>query len=228
MKLVELRHGEALYEMDDPVRWVYLPETGLLSVISVMVSGASVETSVIGREGGIGFVEALGSGKIFSRVIVQVAGTAYRVSATHYRDAFNESASMRKAVHQQVELLLAEARQAIACQGAHKVQPRLCRWLLECRDLAGGLDVLPLTQEFLAVMLGVQRTSVGQVGQALQDKGLIKYSRGRIEILDPAGLERDACECRATVQQLRAELEPASVLPDGRLRPSTPSSAHPR
>src|ERR1700678_3179234 len=129
LQLVELKTGATLYEMEDPVEWVYLPEEGLLSLIIVMVSGVAIETSIVGREGGVGFIEALGSGKMYSRVIVQVPGKAYRLHAGRYREAFEASSTMRKAVHQQIELLQAEARQAIACHGLHKVHPRFNRWL---------------------------------------------------------------------------------------------------
>ena len=208
----ELKTGATLYEMEDPVDWVYLPEVGLLSLIIVMVSGAAIETSIVGREGGVGFIEALGSGKVFSRVIVQVPGWAYRVHARPYRDAFNSSAAMRRAVHQQIELLQAESRQAIACHGLHRVGPRFNRWLLECQDLAGGMQVMPLKQEFLAVMLGVSRTTVTRIALDAQKRGLLKYVRGSVEITDRARLEEGACECRASVRRLRRELEPDSVL----------------
>src|SRR5580698_9702799 len=96
LQMVNLKTGATLYEMEDPVDWVYLPEVGLLSLITVMASGAAIETSIVGREGGVGFVEALGSGKIFSRVIVQVPGKAYRLHARPYREAFDSSSTMRK------------------------------------------------------------------------------------------------------------------------------------
>jgi CRP-like cAMP-binding protein len=220
LQLVDLNTGTTLYEMEDPVDWVFLPEVGLLSLITVMESGAAIETSIVGREGGVGFIEALGSGKIFTRVIVQVPGKAYRLQARLYREAFDASATMRKAVHQQIELLQAEGRQAIACHGLHKVHPRFNRWLLECQDLAGGMRVMPLKQEFLAVMLGVSRTTVTRIALDAQKRGLLKYVRGAVEILDREGLEKGACECRASVQHLRRELEPESVL--GASKPRTP------
>lgn len=212
LELVDLTVGQVLYEMEDPINWVYLPEVGLLSVITVMVSGAALETSIVGREGGVGFVEALGSGTMFSRVIVQIPGKAHRLRAVAYRRAFDDSVPMRKAVHRQVELLQAESRQAIACHGLHKVKARFNRWLLECQDLSGGLDDMPLKQEFLAVMLGVSRTAITRIAMAAQREGLIRYARGSVKILDREGLERGACECRASVQHLRRLLEPDSVL----------------
>jgi CRP-like cAMP-binding protein len=212
LKLVELKTGATLYEMEDPVEWVYLPEVGLLSLIMVMMSGAAIETSIVGREGGVGFIEALGSGKMLSRVIVQVPGHAHRLHAKAYREAFDSSAPMRQAVHQQIELLQAEGRQAIACHGLHAVKPRFNRWLLECQDLSGAIRVMPLKQEFLAVMLGVSRTTVTRIALDAQRRGLLKYVRGSVEIVDREGLEKGACECRASVQHLRRALEPASVL----------------
>ncbi len=167
----------------------------------------------------MGFVEALGSGVMFTRVIVQVPGKALRVNAYHYRGAFDASAAFRKAVQKRSELLQAESRQAIACHGLHMIGPRFNRWLLECQDLCGGQRVLPLKQEFLAIMLGVTRPSVSHVARNAQRQGLIKYSRGSIEIIDREGLERGACECRASVQHLRHILEPDSSL--ARARPFT-------
>ncbi len=208
LELVNLRIAETLYEMEDTVKWVYLPEIGLLSLITVMVSGTALETAIVGREGGVGFIEALGSGTIYSRVIVQIPGKAYRIPATVYRKAFESSTEMRKAVHNQVELLQAESRQAIACHGLHTVQERFKRWLLECQDRSGGLMDMPLRQEFLAVMLGVSRTAITRIAVAAQKEGLIKYSRGSVKILDRKGLEDGACECRASVQHLRRQLEP--------------------
>lgn len=212
LELVDLTIAQVLYEMEDPIDWVYLPEVGLLSLITVMASGAALETSIVGREGGVGFLEALGSGTMFSRVIVQIPGKAYRVRAVDYRRAFDGSASMRKAVHRQLELLLAESRQAIACHGLHTVKERFNRWLLECQDLSGGLDDMPLKQEFLAVMLGVSRTAITRIAKTAQAQGLIRYARGSVKILDRKGLEKGACECRASVQHLRRQLEPDSVL----------------
>ena len=208
LELVDLGLAKTLYEMEDRIDWVYLPEVGLLSLITVMGSGAALETSIVGREGGVGFVEALGSGMMHTRVIVQIPGKAYRLRAAAYRRAYDDSALMRKAVHRQTELLQAESRQAIACHGLHGVRERFNRWLLECQDLSGGLDEMPLKQEFLAVMLGVSRTAITRIALAAQQAGLIRYSRGSVKILDRQGLEDGACECRASVQYLRRKLGP--------------------
>ena len=221
---VDLRLGQVLYEMEDPVTWVYFPEVGLLSIITVMISGEAIETSIVGSEGGVGFIEAIGGGTMFSRVIVQVPGRAFRVQERHYRAAFDASGPMRRAVQRHTELLLAESRQAIACHSLHKLDQRFNRWMLECQDLSGGMDVLPLRQEFLAVMLGVTRTSVTGVARKAQEKGLIRYSRGSIRILDREGLERGACECRASLQSMSHALGPHH---SAQAIPSHPRSGRP-
>lgn len=208
LQRLDLQLGATLYETEDVVRWVIFPEVGLLSVITIMASGVEIETSVVGREGSVGFVEALGSGRLQSRLIVQVPGHAYRLSPSVFRDLFRKSPAMQQAVQQQVELLLAEARQAIACHTVHKLEARFSRWLLECADLAGAGETLPLTQTFLAAMLAVQRTTVSTVANDFQARGLIQYQRGSLVLLDRPGLEACACECRATLQHLRSQLAP--------------------
>jgi CRP-like cAMP-binding protein len=212
LELVDLRIGCVLYEMEDRVDWVFFPQTGLLSLITVMATGDAIETSIVGREGGVTFIEALGSGKMFTRVIVQIPGKAFRVQGRHYREAFGSSISMRSAVHRQTELLQAQSRQAIACHVLHTVEKRFNRWLLECQDLSGGMTVLPLKHDFLAVMLGVSRSTVTKIAIAAQLKGLIRYVRGSLTIVDREGLEKGSCECRASVQYLRSQLEPESHL----------------
>jgi len=214
LQTITLNGREVLAEMGDPVDWVTFPETGLISIISILESGAEVETSIVGREGAVGFVEALGSGTMHSRLLVQIPGDAYRIRATAFRSAFRESHEMQRAVHQQVELLQAESRLAIACHTLHPVEARLCRWLLECRDLSGTSAPMPLSQELLAVMLAVRRTTVTRFASTLQAKGLIRYTRGMIEIIDSAGVERRACECRATLEELRGEMAPQTFSRD--------------
>ena len=204
---VTLARGAVLYEAEAEVDTVWFPETGLISIMSVMLSGAMVETSVVGREGGLGFIEAAGGGIIFSRANVQVPGRFLRVPAAAYRAAFDASASLRRTVNAHIELLITEARQTMACIALHPIEQRLAWWLLEAQDRVGGLENLPLTQEFLSVMLGVRRTTVTTYAGKLQDEGLIRYRRGNIKILDRAGLEHRACECYATAQHFRRRIE---------------------
>lgn len=210
-RMVDLELGHVFYEAEAKVDTVWFPETGLISIMSTMLSGATIETSVMGREGALGFIEAAGGGIIFSRAIVQVPGRFVAVPADVYGAAFDESRSFRRVVADHIELLIAEARQAMACIGLHKVEQRLAWWLLEAQDRTGGLTELPLTHEFLSVMLGVQRPSVSLIAQRLQDEGLIRYRRGNITVLDRPGLERRSCECYATARRFRRIIEAADA-----------------
>lgn len=206
-RMVTLKRGLVLYETESEVDTVWFPETGLISIMSVMLSGEMVETSVIGREGGCGFIEAVGSGVIFSRAIVQVPGDFLKAPAADYRAAFDASPSLRTTVNEHIELLITEARQTMACLALHPVDQRLAWWLLEAQDRVGGDADLPFTQDFLSVMLGVQRTTVTTNAGKLQDRGLIRYRRGNIRILDRAGLEAMTCECYATGRHFRELIE---------------------
>jgi len=202
---VELEAGDIIYSPEDEVAQVWFPLGGLLSILSVLVDGTQVESSVVGRESAVGFVEACGGGICRSLIISQLGGAALRVPAARYREAFNESAQLRKAVNQHIELLLAEARQEIACHGAHQPRPRLARWLLVCMDKAGSNEI-QMTQEFLATMVATQRATNSANASQEPAEGLNPYTRGQIAIRDPAGLERQACECYATMKRFRRAL----------------------
>lgn len=206
LRPVGWRAGHVLYEPEDPVDWVYFPESGLVSLISVMLSGDQVESAVVGREGGVGFLEAAGAGVIFSRAIVQIDLVAQRAPAAAYVEALDASASLRRTIASHVELTIAEGRQTIACIAHHPAAARLAWWLLECEERTGQ-DHLALTQEFLSAMLGVRRTTVSQVAAELKAEGLIAYSRGLIRILDRKGLLARSCECYATNRHFRDLIE---------------------
>lgn len=208
---VELALGKELYEAEDCVDTVWFPDTGLISVITTMLSGATIETSVIGNEGGLGFIEAAGGGIAFSRAVIQVPGSFIRVPARVYRAAFDESASLRKVVADHIELLVTELRQAMACIGLHKVEQRMAWWLLEAQDRLNGRADLPLTHEFLSAMLGVRRASVTEIALVLAGEGLIEYHRGSITIRDREGLKHRACECYATAMHFRGIIERAAA-----------------
>jgi CRP-like cAMP-binding protein len=207
MRPMAFKQGTVLYEPEDPVDWVYFPEQGLISLLSVMLSGTAVETAVVGNEGGVGYLEAVGAGVTFSRALVQVDLLVMRVPAQAYIATFHASPSLRETVSSHIELALAEARQTLACQTHHSHEQRLAWWLLECQDRTGGESKLSLKQEFLASMLGVQRSTVSQVASALKADGLIDYTRGLIEILDRSRLEKRSCECYATNQHFRHLIE---------------------
>ena len=202
----EMVQGRVLYEAEDTVHTVWFPESGMASLMSPMLNGDLIETAIVGCEGAIGFIEACGSAITFSRVAVQAPGRFWRIPASAYREAYGRCEALRLLIHDHMELTLAESRQVIACRNLHAVDERLAWWLLEAQDRLGE-DTLPLTQEFLAVMLGVQRTTVTEHASRLQDEGLIRYRRGVIEVLDRRGLEARACECHATTQHFRRRIE---------------------
>ena len=159
---------------------------------------------MVGREGAAGLQSALGQRFSFPRAIVQIPGTFYVVSAEALRRAVAASEEAKALVQQYIETLWAEAQQICACNATHEGATRLARWLLQCADRTG--TELTLTQEFLGEMLGIRRTSVTLLAQPLQDRGIIKYSRGKIAIVDRAALESCACECYRTIKGLYGEL----------------------
>ena len=205
---VSLNKGQVLYEPEQEVDRVYFPESGLITLLNTMISGATAETAAIGRGGGVGFVEACGSEKIFSRAIVQLPGVAWLASASRYRRIYHASRSFRVAIHTSVELQLTEARQNLACNSVHPAHQRLARWLLDCQEASGCGDDLSLTHEFLSAMISVQRTTVTLIVGQLEAANLIRQGRGHIIIKDRAGLAARACECRDTVASLRRAIEP--------------------
>jgi CRP-like cAMP-binding protein len=147
----------------------------------------------------VGGAAALNSKTSISQAIVQISGAGSAVEVDHLRHLAEQSADVRSTLIRHEQLVLAQAQQSAACNAIHTIVARLSRWLLRCRDLAGSED-LPLTQEFIAQMLGVRRTSVSIVANTLQQAGLIRYKRGHIRILDLDGLSESACECYATVR----------------------------
>lgn len=199
----ELRLGELVQTAHEPVEWVYFPLSGLLSLVYTSAEGHSVETGMVGREGASGLLAACGVGRAFVNHLVQIEGQALRAPASVCRSLYESSQTFREALARETEMLLVEGRQSVVCQALHSAEARCARWLLESRDRAGCGDVVPLTQEHLAAMLGVQRTTVSAVASTLQRDNLIRYSRGRISILDAPGLERAACECRDVLRRFR-------------------------
>jgi CRP-like cAMP-binding protein len=198
LELVTLRRDHRLAEVDRPVEHAVLPLTSIVSVITVMKDGRLAESRTIGREGGFGLLHALGSATSFERAIVQVAGQAYRIPLRALQDAAARSPDLTRAIVRHAQATMVQDAQFIACNTFHHAPARLCRWLLMTQDRLGS-DVLPLTQEHLAIMLGVQRTTVTALASALQDAGAISYSRGRIMVRDRERLRRGACECYETL-----------------------------
>jgi|307.fasta_scaffold01621_2 CRP-like cAMP-binding protein len=200
-----LLQDEVCFDAGELIQRVYFPTTGMISLVVSTEKGDLIETGMIGREGAAGLQSALGQRFSFPRAIAQIPGTFYVVSAEALRRAVAGNEEARALVQQYIETLWAEAQQIAACNAAHEAITRLARWLLQCADRI-GTGQLMLTQEFLGEMLGIRRTSVTPLAQHLHDRGTIKYSRGRITILDRPALESCACECYRTIKGLYGEL----------------------
>ena len=199
LKTIELVHAAVLFEAGDPVTRVYFPHSGIISLVVELGGGEMIEAAMIGRDSIVGASSAMDGAVALNTGIVQVAGAASVLDVKSLRKFANSSSTFRTTLIRHDEVLFAQAQQSVACNVSHAVEARLARWLLRCRDLTGS-DTLPLTQEFLGQMLGVQRTSVSLVASTLQKAGLITYSRGHIKITDLQGLREASCECYATVK----------------------------
>jgi CRP-like cAMP-binding protein len=196
---VDLKFGATLADTGQAVEQVYFPNTGVISLVVEMQDGDLVETAMVGRDGVVNAASAL-DGKIsLHKAIVQIPGFATVIPSDALRRISNEFAPLRSLIIRHEQVLLAQAQQSAGCNASHTVEARLCRWLLRIRDLTGS-DEMELTQEFLAQMLGVRRTSVSLVAGALQKAGLVKYRRGHIQLVDITELKNCACECYETVK----------------------------
>lgn len=206
MRRVELVRGEQLLHPGEAVHKVYFPEGALVGLMSAMPRGEAVQTAMIGWDGAVGVFEACGTRQSAFLAEVQVEGPAWIMAAEDYRRMYEASEPLRTAVHKYVEVLLTEARQFVACNALHSVEARLSRSLLEALERSRDGRVLPVTQEALSEMLGVQRTTVTAAIAQLQSSGALRGSRGLVEVLDPGALEATACVCREVLQAARAEI----------------------
>ncbi len=209
LSTVDLEKGRLLYDPGDLVDQVYFPNDCVISLMTLMENGAAIESATIGREGALGLMAAVAPRQSLTRAIVQSPGSALRIAAGPLHDAWNRSPALRDLVDRHNEALFGHAIQSVACNALHAVEARFCRWLLSCHDRI-DTNTVSLTQEFLADMLGVQRTTVTAVAGSLQAKGLIRYRRGVVDILDRAGLEAMTCECYGAVRRGYQRLLPAS------------------
>jgi CRP-like cAMP-binding protein len=202
---VPLAQGTMLYDAGEPVDRVYFPHSGMVSLLVVTGNGGTVETSTIGREGAVGVHRGLGARRSFTRAVAQVPGRFSVISAQRFEQAVRDSPAMRDLIIRYTELLWAEAQQIAACNAVHSASARLCRWLLQTADRIDS-EAVPLTQEFLAQMLGLRRTSVTLLMQALEQRGPIRHTRGQIAIVDRPSLEAYACECYQVIRRQKLQL----------------------
>lgn len=211
MTSIVLTRGDVLFDAGEDVTHSYFPGPGVVaSLVVTMSDGRVVEAATIGREGAVGGIVSTGNKPAFARAVVQIGGSALKIETAALESAKERSGVIRDLFSRYADTLLAQTMQSVACNALHSLDARLCRWLLTTHDRVDS-DEIALTQEYLAEMLGVQRTTVSGVARLLQERGLISYSRGRVVILDRAAIEQSACECYHGVQNhIRA------ILPDVR------------
>ncbi len=194
LSAVTLAAGQALYDAGERPKQIYFPETAILSTALVMTDGASVTTAIVGNEGMVGLPALLG-GSMTTRCAVQLAGTAQRMTATAFRRAVAENPALATLLRRYTQAFINQVAQIAACNLRHVVGERCAAVLLMTQDRALGTASFPVTHEDMAITLGVRREAVSMAARELQDAGLIRYSRGRVTILDRRGLEAVACEC---------------------------------
>ena len=197
---VELRLGLVLYESGVTLTHAYFPTDAIVSLLYVMENGASAEIAVVGNEGVVGISLFMGGESTPSRAVMQSAGNGVRVDAAFIKEEFNHSAPVMHLMLRYTQALITQMAQTAVCNRHHSLDQQLCRWLLVSLDRMRGNDLV-MTQELIANMLGVRREGVTEAAQKLQAAGLIRYSRGRITVVDRPGLERRTCECYAVVKR---------------------------
>jgi CRP-like cAMP-binding protein len=194
---LEMKH--VAFESNTPIEYAYFPLTGIASMVTVMKNGRAVEVATVGNEGMIGLPLFLGVNVTPSRAFTQVPGESIRIKANAFQKEVNRQGGLAKMLQVYTQALMVQISQGMACNGSHNIFQRTSRWLLMTHDRVAA-DKFPLSQEFIGVMLGVRRAGVSEVASKLRKAGLIRYSRGIMEIVDRAGLEQASCECYAVIQ----------------------------
>ncbi|MEH2590657.1 Crp/Fnr family transcriptional regulator [Bradyrhizobium sp. AZCC 1721] len=202
LRIVEMQRGKVVAESRARVNQVYFPHGGILSCVVELEDGWAIESAMIGNDGAFGAAQAIDSKASLHKVVVQVSGLVSVVDAEHLKAVALSSPDLLALLITYEQFLLGQVQQTAACNAIHSVEQRTCKWLVRMCDLVG--TELPVTQEFLAQMMGVRRTSVTGVASQLQKEGLIAYSRGKLSILNMDLLQRRACECHRTVRELYA------------------------
>ena len=201
---VDLAFKQELYGPDRPVRHAYFPHRGVCSVVEDLEDGAAVEVATVGHEGFVGVSLLLGGGAMAGRCFVQVPGTATRIRAAAFPEAMRACPGLHRLLLRYTQALLSQVARSAACNRAHSIEERCARWMLMTHDRVDGDESFPLTQEFLAQMLGVRRSGVTVAAGMLQKAGLIRYSRGLVRVVDREGLQAASCPCYDAV---RAEFD---------------------
>jgi CRP-like cAMP-binding protein len=207
---MQMRLGEVVYESGATLSHVLFPTTAIVSLLYVLANGASAEIAVVGHEGIVGVSIFMGGKSTPSRAVVQSAGGAFRLKAEMVEDEFNRAGPVLHLLLRYTQALITQMSQTAVCNRHHSLDQQLCRWLLLSLDRLQG-DELVMTQALIANMLGVRRGGVSESALKLQDAGLIRYSRGRISVLDRRLLEQRTCECYAVVRREYDRLLPPQI-----------------
>lgn len=205
LQQVPLTLKDTLERSGDRLQHAYFPQSGMISITVPLEDGRPVEVGTIGKEGMLGTSILLGSRIALNTAMVQIEGSALRMLVSALRQQLDGDASLREQIGLYAQSFYFQVAQTAACNGSHSLNQRCARWLVLARHRAGS-DDFPLTHEFLAMMLAVERPGVTLAARALQQAGIIRYTRGHVTILDPARLEAAACECSRAIQAQEARL----------------------
>jgi CRP-like cAMP-binding protein len=204
---VELPLGQVLCEARTASRHVYFPDGCMVSLLAMAERGGGLEVGLVGSESMVGLAFALGAPTSPVKALVQGAGSAMRMSAAQFRREIERSRPLQRQIERCAYVAMATAMQIAVCNKQHRLEPRLARWLLMTQDRVGS-DRFRFTQEFIALMLGVRRAGVNGAAGALQRRGLIRYSRGSMQVRDRQGLLAASCSCYAVIRQLERDSRP--------------------
>jgi CRP-like cAMP-binding protein len=200
LKLVDLPLGAALYESGGRMRHIYFPTDSIVSLLYVLESGASAEIAVVGNDGAVGVSLFMGGETTTTRAVVQSAGSAYRLTGARLKREFQRHGELMQVLLRYTQSLITQMAQTAVCNRHHAVEQQLCRWLLLSLDRLATNELI-MTHELIANMLGVRREGVTDAAGKLQKQGIIRYSRGRITVLERTELERLCCECYRVVKK---------------------------
>lgn len=209
---MSMTRGTVFADYCDPIEHCYFPNNGMISLLSVLEDGSTCEVGYIGFEGVVGLSGVLGKNEMPYQALVQARSEGFLLPIGVVAELFHKSPIFHDISLQFTYVVLRQFAQTSACNRFHTAESRLCRWFSVMCERSGNSH-LSLTQEFLAYMLGVQRTSIGAIAQNLQEQGLIKYSRGTIEVIDLDGLRASACECFALVKRELQEFLAGNTAP---------------
>lgn len=191
---VDLPSGKIIYDIDQPIDYLYFPSNAMISLVTLMEDGKIVEVGLVGRDGMSGLVALMGQKTSPDRAIVQIPDGAVRARLEVIKQEFDRAGSLQRGLLRYAYALMRQVSQTAACNATHTAEERLSRWLLMCQDRVNS-DELDLTQEFIAEMLATRRATVNVAATSLQSAGLIRYNRGNIRIVDREGLVDFSCEC---------------------------------